>query len=156
MKVDFNKTQKILDIGGGPVSMLLKADKTYVTGSKVYDPATYPDWTIERYKNHGIEYVKKGGEQIDETGYDEVWIYNCLQHTEDPELIINNAKKAGKVLRIFEWVDIPQHLGHPQTLTQENLETWIGQKGEVKVLNENGCVGKAFYGTFNFSNTPII
>jgi hypothetical protein len=35
-------------------------------------------------------------------------------------------------------------------LTQENLEKWIGQKGQVTELTgENGCYGKCFYGCFN-------
>ena len=73
-----------------------------------------------------------------------------MQHCEDPEKIISNAKKAGKLLRIFEWIDIPPHEGHPHMLTQENLEKWIGQKGHTTELNGvNGCYGKAFYGWFN-------
>ena len=57
---------------------------------------------------------------------------------------------AGKVLRLFEWIDIPAHEGHPHMLTKENLEMWIGQEGKTKVLDgENGCYGKCFYGAFN-------
>lgn len=141
-------TLKIVDIGGGPVSMMLKTPQ--IKEGKVYDPSTYPDWTVERYKEHNIDYVKKGGEDLDETGYDEAWIYNCLQHTEDPELIIHNARKAAKTLRIFEWLDTASGIGHPQTLTEENLEKWIGQKGNVKTISENGAYGKCFYGEFNF------
>jgi glycosyltransferase involved in cell wall biosynthesis len=140
--------QKVIDIGGGPVSMLLKMGSE-IMKSKVYDPSTYPDWTIERYKQHDIEYIKKGGEKVDEQGYDEVWIYNCLQHTEDPEKIIQNAKKAGKRLRIFEWL-APSGIGHPQALTKENLDKWIGQEGNVKFMNEGMCYGNAYYGVFDF------
>jgi hypothetical protein len=139
---------KVIDIGGGPVSMMLKTPQ--LLEGKVYDPSTYPDWTIERYKEHNITYAKLGGEQLNEEGYDEVWIYNCLQHTQDPELIIQNAKRAAKTLRIFEWLDTPQEIGHPQVLTQENLEKWIGQKGNVSYINENGATGKCFYGEFKF------
>jgi glycosyltransferase involved in cell wall biosynthesis len=139
---------KVIDIGGGPVSMMLKTPQ--LLEGKVYDPSTYPDWTIKRYKQHNITYVKLGGEQVNEEGYDEVWIYNCLQHTEDPALIIENAKRAGKILRIFEWIDMPEEVGHPQVLTQDNLELWIGQKGNVKYINENGANGKCFYGEFKF------
>ena len=144
--------QKVIDIGGGPVSMLLKMAENEVRDCKVYDPSTYPEWTVERYKDHGIQYIKKGGEEVDERGYDEVWIYNCLQHTQDPALIIANAKRAAKRLRIFEWIDMPQEVGHPHILTQENLEKWIGQAGNVKYINENGATGKCFYGVFEFKN----
>ena len=40
--------------------MLLKMAEDEVRDCKVYDPSTYPDWTMERYKDHEIEYVKKG------------------------------------------------------------------------------------------------
>lgn len=143
--------QKVIDIGGGPVSMLLKMAEDEVRDCKVYDPSTYPDWTMERYKDHEIEYVKKGGEEVNETGYNEVWIYNCLQHTEDPEKIIQNAKRAGKRLRIFEWL-APSGIGHPQSLTKENLDKWIGQEGNVKFMNEGMCYGNAYYGVFEFKN----
>ena len=91
--------KKILDIGGGPTSLLLKTKDH--GGSKVVDPIKYPQWTIDRYNSHNIEYEQKPGEDITDTGYDEVWIYNCLQHVIDPQKIIENAKKAAPVLRIF-------------------------------------------------------
>jgi len=148
LDVRLNNKVKILDIGGGPVSMLLKL-KDSKEVCKVYDPSTYPEWTMERYKEHGIEYIKKGGEEINEEGYDEVWIYNCLQHTQDPQKIIENAKRAAKVLRIFEWI-APSGIGHPQALTKENLDKWIGQEGQVKFMNEGMCYGQAYYGKFIF------
>jgi hypothetical protein len=119
--------RRILDIGGGPSSMLLQVSDH--GGSKVIDPIEWPSWTIDRYKSHNIEFERITGEEIDETGWDEVWIYNCLQHTIDPKKIIENAKKAAPVLRIFEWLDIPAHEGHPQELTKNLLDEWIGQDG---------------------------
>lgn len=140
--------KRILDIGGGPVSMLLKTAN--LKEGKVCDPIDYPQWTKDRYAIKNISVQVVGGEDIDESGWDEVWIYNVMQHSEDPEKIVNNAKKAAKVLRIFEWIDIPPHEGHPHMLTQENLEKWIGQKGQVTELKgENNCYGKVFYGSFN-------
>ena len=138
--------KKILDIGGGPTSILLK---TYnLAKGKVCDPVDYPQWTKDRYACKNIDVQVVGGEDIDETGWDEVWIYNVMQHCEDPEKIIKNALRAAKVLRIFEWIDIPPHEGHPHTLTQQFLEDCIGQTGNVRLLNENGCEGKCFYGNF--------
>lgn len=146
--------KKILDIGGGPTSMLLKA-KGILKGSKVVDPIDYPNWTKERYKLAGIDLQVIPGEQITDTGFDEVWIYNCLQHTISPEQIIYNAKKAAPVLRIFEWIDFPPHEGHPHELTEQSLNTWIGQKGNTEYLEErtipytnHGLVGKAYFGKF--------
>lgn len=33
------------------------------------------------------------------------------------------------MLRIFEWLDIPAHDGHPQELKKDLLDKWIGQPG---------------------------
>jgi transcription antitermination factor NusA-like protein len=72
-----------------------------------------------------------------------------LQHTDDPTKIINNALKAAKVLRIFEWVDILPHEGHPQMITKDFLDKCIGQEGNTAQLAENGCFGKAYYNIKN-------
>jgi len=154
--------RKILDIGGGPSSMLLQVKDH--GGSKVIDPIEWPSWTAERYKSHNIEFEQKTGEEINETGWDEVWIYNCLQHVIDPQKIIENAKKAAPVLRIFEWLDIPVHEGHPHELKEDLLNEWIGQPGNtihvtfgdytdylktnLLRFNRDGEGAKCYYGFF--------
>ena len=154
--------RRILDIGGGPSSMLLKVIDH--GGSKVIDPIEWPSWTVDRYKSHNIEFDQKTGEEIKEKGWDEVWIYNCLQHVIDPQQIIKNAKKAAPVLRIFEWLDVPAHEGHPHELTQEKMDGWIGQPGNVINVslgphsdyfdcshleyNDQGKGGKCYFGWF--------
>ena len=157
--------KKILDIGGGPVSLLLKCKDH--GKSKVVDPIGYPQWTIDRYASNNINYEKKRGEDITETGFDEVWIYNCLQHVDDPIKIIENAKKAAPILRIFEWLDIPVHDGHPHELKEEKLNEWIGQKGNVSWVKVEKLphlgheyftftgpkqYGKCYFGTFEHKN----
>jgi hypothetical protein len=139
--------KRILDIGGGPVSMLLKCNN--LVEGKVCDPIDYPNWTKERYSIHNISVNVVSGEEIDETDWDEVWIYNCLQHVDSVERIINNAKRAAPVLRIFEWINIPPHPGHPHMLTKELLDSLIALPGSGTVtLSERGCYGTAYYGVF--------
>ena len=139
--------KRILDIGGGPTSMLLKCKD--LKEGKIIDPIQYPEWTTMRYlsKNINIEVIP--GEECVDLGWDEVWIYNCMQHAIDPQKIIQNATKASTILRLFEWIDIPAHDGHPHELTEQNLNKWIGQKGNVITLSESGCYGKAYYGVFH-------
>lgn len=132
----------ILDIGGGPTSMLLKCIN--LTAGLVVDPISYPSWTVDRYASRNIFVHRSRGEDIEERGWDEAWIYNCLQHTEDPKRIIDNALEAAPVLRLFEWIDIPPHEGHPVMLTKDLLDEWIGNEGIVCELNESGCVGTAY------------
>jgi hypothetical protein len=72
-----------------------------------------------------------------------------LQHTIDPAKIIKNCLRAAKVFRVFEWLDIPAHEGHPWMLTEELMNKWIGSPGNTTQLdNVSGCTGKAYFGVF--------
>lgn len=141
----------VLDIGGGPVSLLLKC--TNMGKCAVADPMPLPKWVAERYKLARIVHMKLPGEkvlpEVFVDDYDEVWIYNCLQHTQDPRLIIENAKRAGQLIRIFEWIETAVNTGHPHSFTAEQLDEWLGGHGRVEQLNgENNCYGKCYYGVF--------
>lgn len=140
--------KSILDIGGGPISLLLRCIN--LGDCCVVDPCPYPEWTKMRYQCMGVQYLPIPGEIVENfPRKDEVWIYNVLQHTEDPEKIIRNAKAIAPVLRIFEWVEVPAHLGHPHELTRESLESWIGQSGNISYFDgDSYCYGKAFHGCF--------
>jgi len=144
------RDRRILDIGGGPASLLLKC--VNVKGFVVDPILQYvPNWVKLRYSEAGIGFVEGPGENgLEwETRFDEVWLYNVLQHTEDPEAIIVNARASGDVIRIFEWIDTPVNIGHIHTLTEEKLNEWLGGYGKVEQLDGyQGCYGKCFYGIF--------
>jgi hypothetical protein len=128
--------EKVLDIGGGPSSLLLKCENVYGT---VVDPCEYPSWVEERYKACDIEYVPIKGEDVNyKDEFDEVWVYNVLQHVEKPKKVIENALRAGKILRLFEWVNTGINKGHLHSFTKEQLEDWLGGKGKVTKLSEGG------------------
>ena len=136
----------VLDIGGGPASMLIKA--VGLKKGKVIDPIGFPNWVETRYHDLGIEHEQIPGEDVDDCGWDEVWIYNCLQHTKSPETVIRNAMRSAKVLRIFEWVNMPVEAEHPHSLTREMLDGVIGCSGGVTYLeakNHPGCQGMAYH-----------
>jgi 2-polyprenyl-3-methyl-5-hydroxy-6-metoxy-1,4-benzoquinol methylase len=138
----------VLDLGGGPVSLLLKSrgrgDRRHV----VVDPGAYPEWVRERYKLKGIKWSQKPAEDYDAGGrFDEVWIYNVLQHVREPSAVIRTAQKHASRIRIFEWVDTGTNIGHPHNLTRQLLDRLLGEAGVVEQLNESGCVGKAYYST---------
>lgn len=128
---------KILDIGGGPSSMLLKSD--FGVGV-VVDPCPYPGWVAERYKAHGVEYVQQPAEEFlpgeGDEYFDEAWMYNVLQHTINPEAIVRGMRRVAKRVRIFEWIDTPPHPGHPHTLTVPDLESWVAGTGHVVWLDD--------------------
>jgi len=137
----------VIDIGGGPTSLLLKG--VGFLGANVIDPISLPSWVYARYTAAGIGVWTMQAENMPtESKFDEAWIYNVLQHTEDPALIIQNAQKIAGLIRIFEWIDTPTNIGHIHTLTEENLNKWLGGYGKVEQIAERNCFGKAYYGIF--------
>lgn len=144
--------KSVLDIGGGPCSLLLK---TRTTGRKeLVDPCKYPEWVGHRYSAADISWYRMKGEVVRdrfaevETRWDECWIYNVLQHTDDPELVVKNALWAAPVVRIFEWVDKPVSPGHPHTLTAKELDDWLGIRNssvsDCFWLTSRGCYGRGY------------
>lgn len=143
--------RSVLDIGGGPASMLLKCVSGGVLA--VVDPCPYPAWTRQRYAAAGITLHVEPAESFStRQKFDEVWIYNVLQHVEDPEAVLATARAHASILRIFEWIDLPPSPGHPHMLTVESLDRWINSEAinefGVGPVNENGCVGTAYHGVF--------
>jgi len=121
--------RSVLDLGGGPASLLLRCENR--GRSVVVDPGTYPEWVLGRYAAAGIEYIQAPAEEIDLSGFDEVWIYNVLQHVQDPRAVVDVAKRHGGVVRLFEWIDIPTDEKHLHMLTQKSLDEWLGCQGRV-------------------------
>lgn len=137
----------VLDIGGGPTSLLLKC--VNIKRAKVVDPLLFPGWVHARHALADIDFERLPAEKIEEDDWDEVWIYNVLQHTQRPRQIIKNAQKAGDIIRLFEWIDTPTNEGHPHSLTEAKLNEWLGGEGKVERLNgQANCYGRCYYGIF--------
>jgi hypothetical protein len=112
--------REILDVGCGPVSLL---QRTEHGPSRGVDPLPMSDATKERYRKANVEVLSMPAETMPvDRKFDEVWMYNCLQHTRDPREILQRIEavsKAGTSVRIFEWLDTdPNDPGHPQMLTE--------------------------------------
>lgn len=139
----------IWDIGGGPVSLLLKS--VGFTAGVVIDPAPYPAWTRERYYQYGIEVERMKAETafVVLPDPDEVWIYNTLQHVEDPQWIVEQAVKTGAVVRLFEWVEEPLNECHIHTLHADDLERWALDAGASVTSRTHELNGvKCYAGVF--------
>lgn len=139
--------RSVIDIGGGPCSLLLKA----INGGRlvVLDPCLFPSWVYFRYSAaHIIGVIDKAEDRPNLGQFDEAWIYNCLQHVEDPAQVIAYARSVAKLVRVFEWVELPVCPGHPHTLEARLLDGWLGGKGRTERLAEHGCFGLAYYGAF--------
>lgn len=139
----------VLDLGGGPVSMLLKG-RHRGPNTTVVDPCAYPEWIATRYEVAGITYVREEAETFQsDVEFAEAWCYNVLQHVVDPESVIATARAHADRLRIFEWLETEACDGHPHTLHADALNKWIGGSGTVEWVNENGAYGLAYYGSFD-------
>ena len=123
------RNQSVIDIGGGPYSILLKGIN--MVNPTVVDPCNYPFWVKERYKSVGITFIQEKGEDYLEGHYNIGLLYNCLQHTENPEQIIKNIRAMCDVLYIHEWLDTPISDGHIQTIRESDMNKWLDSKGMV-------------------------
>lgn len=134
---DFGNTT-VIDIGGGPYSLLLKSKAKRMV---VLDPADYPNWTKVRYKECGVELIQQKAEDADfKEPFDIGLMYNLLQHVELPEEIIKRARQICKKIYFFDWLGIGGTEGHPNILNEKDLNEWFGSKGTVD--------GSAYFGIF--------
>ena len=126
--------RSVLDVGGGPVSLLLKCRN--LGPAWVVDPCRWPGWIMARYEAAAICYLQQPAENqyLDGQLFDEVWLYNVLQHVYRPEDVARNALahlKPGGNLRVFEWIETMETPGHPHVLTAERLNVAFGVQGQV-------------------------
>lgn len=139
----------VLDIGGGPCSLLLKC--VNVMRPTVVDPCAYPDWVLARYAAAGITYLPVKGEECANVlapDFDCVFLYNVLEHVDDPGKILAAARYLGKAVRIFEWIDTGTSPGHPHNLTEDWLNEQLSGYGKVEEISENTAIGKCYFGVF--------
>lgn len=135
--------KSVLDIGGGPCSLLLKTiNRGYC---RVHDPMEYPAWVEERYVASGICYEQMRAEDSNMYGWaeaaDEVWVYNVLEHVDDLDAVMDLLTSDRiKCLRIFEWVDNKEDEGHLHVIRKEWLESKLGPGQNVEVTFPNGVV----------------
>lgn len=143
------QNKSVVDIGGGPTSLLLKCINR--GASIVIDPCHFPGWVAGRYRENDIVYVRDKGENLTKLNWGpvgEVWIYNVLQHVDSPGKIIKNARAMAKTIRIFEWLEIPKDPGHIHVLTKAKMDKWLGGEGKAEHINDRGAKGLAYYGVF--------
>ena len=140
--------KSVCDVGGGPWSILLR---TFNVGRAVIvDPLLYPNYILRRYANLNIEYIQQVAEDasaFQDTIFDEIWCYNCLQHVDDPQKVLQNIKEHCNLFRCFDWIFTPAHLGHPHTLTPQlflnTFKDWEIKHSEEIDVNQPGCYGEA-------------
>ncbi len=142
------KRRSVLDIGGGPSSLLLRCKN--FSRAVVLDPCGFPEWVSERYKAAGIDHIREMAEEYSaQAVFDEAWIYNCLQHVRSVEAVVRLAVSSAKKVRIFEYLNIGVCPGHPHNLTRDLLDGLFGKQGLIE--KHDGLVhGEIYYGVFNY------
>lgn len=141
--------KSVLDIGGGAYSLLLKC--VNFKEAVVIDPLMdkYPEWVRQRYKTHKVIALAHACEVLSiESTYDESWFYNVLGHTYNPEKVVKNALRIGKIVRVFEWLNTLPNIGHPQTLTEENMNKWLGGEGKITTSKRGNMMATSYSGIF--------
>lgn len=133
-KIDL-KNKKILDVGCGPISMLLRCK--HFSEAVGIEPNDYGEETDLIYQKHNVTKLKICAEELNlQQQYDEIWMYDVLQHVYNPTLVLQNIKHAGNILRIFEWIDMPAYKGHPHILSQKIfIEALELKKSDFRVLD---------------------
>lgn len=95
--LDFG-SKTILDVGCGPISILKRSRHGKSVG---VDPGSIGD-------AKEFEFVRCNPEEMSfDIVFDEVWLFNCLQHIDNPAIVLQKAAKFGNEIRIFEWTNIP-------------------------------------------------
>lgn len=136
------KDTKVLDIGGGPVSLLLKCEG--LSRCRVVDTIDFPDWTKDRYKSKGIDVTVGSIEDNPFSNYDEAWLCNVLDCVEDMQQVVNIALQAAPTVRVFQWLT--------DDLTDDDInvlftDTTTGN-GNIVELKQRGCYGVAYYAVY--------
>jgi hypothetical protein len=115
LDLDFGE-RRILDIGCGPVSLLLRAK---FHAAFAVDPLDYAAAEAAYRARANIARLMLPAEQfVAVPPVDEVWMYNVLQHVINPRLVLANAAQSALLIRLFDWLDTTPCDGHPHTITE--------------------------------------
>jgi hypothetical protein len=114
----------IAEIGCGPYPASLFCEHVL---PRLYEPL----WFLElkqATKDPCVRWYREPFEDAPLIEVEECWLFNCLQHVRDPELVISKAKQTAPVIRFFEPVDYPTCVYHPHTFAQSDFERWFGSQ----------------------------
>lgn len=140
--------KSVIEIGPGRISALLFCEN--FSKSYIIEPTEY-DGIDHLYENPNLEIIKKTAEDWEFEKVDEVWLFNLLQHVQDPDLLIQKCKENSKVIRYFEPIDCPINNEHPFSFNREDFINYFGDS--VKIYNSIGEPGfhgaTCAYGVFH-------
>lgn len=139
--------KRILDVGGGPNSILLRVINN--GASVIVDPTKYTEnisGLSSIFNSKNILFVCSTLEDlpIQYANYDEVWCYNTIMHTENSTEFIESLKqrvKPGGIFRIMEPLTSRNDGHHPTTVTNNTFDSLKTSSFEIikeDIVNYNG------------------
>jgi hypothetical protein len=146
---DLNQ-KSVVEIGPARIAGLLFC--TNYSKSYIIEPTPY-DGIDHLYQNKNLKIIKEKAEICNFPNVDEVWILNLMQHVQDPDKLIDIAKKKSKIIRFFEPIDLSTNNEHPYSFSEQDYKNYFGDC--VKIYNPCGEPGfhgaKCVYGIFETS-----
>ena len=119
----------VTDIGCGPESLLLIASAAQMAA---VDPTAFLPEDEARYATAGITRAIMPAEDYVGPQTEEVWMYNCLQHTIDPMKVLGVVTAhAATRIRIFEWTHVPTDTLHLHRLSEAQIISALQRAGFV-------------------------
>lgn len=76
--------------------------------------------------------IPQCAEDFDFPAVSEVWLFNVLQHTINPDAIIEKAKAKADIIRFFEPINVPTDTCHLHTFTLEYFRDAFCDNAYVK------------------------
>jgi hypothetical protein len=159
---------RVVDLGGGPSSLLLKAVGYEEGGCAVIDPLPVPQWVWDRYTEAGVALVRGPVEWLPAPSYRsgagrpppyrEAWFYDVLNSVIDPREFCRIARQIAGRVRFFEFLDMPVSTRRPHRITEEQIRGWLDLKrsfaDEVFVSNSEWpglSNGRAIFGVVDYT-----
>lgn len=138
--------KSILEVGAGtyPLSSIAGAAKV-VAVEPLYDQ--FNDDIKKYWKDNNVTPYSLPFEDWESNdSFDEIWFINFLQHTIDPSMCLEKAKKCAKKIRVFEPINTAVDICHPHSLTvdlfknhfpEANINIYKG--GTVTIFHMADC-----------------
>jgi len=142
------KGKSVIEIGPGRISGLLFCQN--YSKSYIIEPTEY-EGINHLYEDLNLEIIKKTVEEIELPKVDEIWIFNVMQHVQDPDFLIEKCKKSSSVIKFFEPIDLPINNEHPFSFSKEDFIEYFGEC--VLDYTPSGILGfhgsRCVYGTYS-------
>lgn len=141
------KGKSIIEIGPARISSLLfcrNFSKSYIIEPTIYENVEH------LYTDSNIVLVRERAENFDFPTVDEVWLFNLLQHVQDPDLIVKKCKDAANIVRFFEPIELDTDMLHPFSFSRQDFVEYFGDcvTDYVSIGESNFHQARCVYGVF--------